>query len=448
MADGLRDPGLDDITLRVARLLVRWRQRVLPRGSRRAGVARRLAGLFSGQDDARRLRRAFLSWPEPRAVVTVWDGAAPSGQMLPDRPRIAILKLDHIGDFAVALPALRHLREGFPDATIVLVCGPWNVPLASQLGWFDRVVAFNAYDASRRIDQDGAAERATRFAALDLGRFDLAIDLRHEPDTRSLLAMVDANWRAGFQAPGHAGGGRLNLVVPDCQDGLRALGAPPLHAGVRLVALTAAITAHFGRRRSDVAGERRFGAPSVRAVRAVRAGRYVVLAPGAGAPIRRWPIDRLIELARRLLEDFAVDIVVVGGEEDQERAAALVAALPPERVVDEAGRTTLASLPGLLIGASLFVGHDTGPSHLAASLGVPTVCVFSGVGDPLVWHPLGEVVTIVAGRAGCSPCRLTDTAACPNGRACLDVIEVETVLRACGRYLDAAPTGVRGVALP
>ncbi len=429
MADRQSEPVMDDAVLGVARLLARWRQRIAPSGSRRARVARRLIDMARRNSQSDRLRQRFLSWPEPRATVTIWDGAAPNGHVLPDRPAILILKLDHIGDFVVALPALRHLRDAFPDAILTLVCGPWNAQLASSLGWFDHVVAFNAYDDARRIDPADQAGRLARFAALGLGGFDLAIDMRHEPDTRPLLVAVDAAARAGFQAPRSAGGDRLDLVVPDSQDALTAIGVPPLHAAVRMETLAATVAAQFARRTSAEARK------LLRKIPPISPTRYVVLAPGAGAPIKRWPIERLTDLARALVDRFGVDIIIVGGANDQDYAAAIAAALPSGRTSNRTVNAPLQTLPDLLMGASLFIGYDTGPSHLAASLGVPTVCIFAGVSDPAVWHPLGEAVTILAGRAGCSPCRLTHADECPNGLACLTVIQVETVLKACEPHL-------------
>ena len=423
MADRDATFEADEAILRLARLLARWRHRLAPPGSAQSRLARRAVGLFRRPGaQAERLRQRYLAWDEPRARVATWDGAAPSGRVLPERPRILVLKLDHIGDFVVAQPALRQLREAFPDAVFTLVCGPWNVALAEAWGGFEQIVAFNVFDTARRIDPDDAA---ARFAALPLRRYDLAIDLRHEPDTRKLLAAVDAMWRAGFQAPARVGGQRLDVVVPDSQDALRAAGAEPLHAGARLEVLAAAVAASFGRR-TGVAEP----APLTPG--------YAVLAPGAGAPIKRWPLERLSQLAADLISQHDLDIAIVGGAPDVADGAALAASLPAARVRDLTGALPLAELPALLRGARLFVGYDSGPTHLAAALGVPTVCVFAGVSDAAVWHPVGPAVTIVGGSAGCSPCRLTEVRECPNQRACLTVISADAVLAACSRRLGGS----------
>ena len=263
---------------------------------------------------------------------------------MPDRPRILVLKLDHIGDFVVAKPALRRLQDAFPDAAFTLVCGPWNVALAQAWGGFQQVVAFNVFGSDRRIEPHDAA---VRFAALQLGRYDLAIDLRHEPDTRQLLVAVDTTWRAGFQAPALAGGGRLDVVVPDSQDALRSAGAEPLHAGVRLDMLAAAVAASFARSTG-------FAEPTP-----LTHG-YAVLAPGSGAPIKRWPLERLSQLAAALIAEHDLDIAIVGGAADIDDGTALSACLPTARVRDLTGVLALAELPALLRGARLFVGYEFG----------------------------------------------------------------------------------------
>jgi len=115
--------------------------------------------------------------------------------------RILVLKLDHRGDFLIAGPAMTELRRHFPQSRITLACGPWNLSAARELEVFDEIVGFEFFsETGPRSVPSGTLE--AEFGRLFLERkFDLAIDLRVDEDTRRLLSVVEANQRAGFGRP-------------------------------------------------------------------------------------------------------------------------------------------------------------------------------------------------------------------------------------------------------
>jgi ADP-heptose:LPS heptosyltransferase len=85
---------------------------------------------------------------------------------------------------------------------------------------------------------------------------------------------------------------------------------------------------------------------------------------------------------------------LIGAQEDGLRIKDVITGAGVD-VVDLAGRTKLSELGPLCAGASLFVGLDSGPSHIAAYTGIPTMILFSGVNDPVQWAPKGENVRII-----------------------------------------------------
>ena len=144
-----------------------------------------------------------------RAQLAVFDSCVSAG----NAPRILVLKLDHLGDFLIGLPALRQLRAEFPDSRITLVCGRWNVATASDLGIADDIRSFDYFPQNAQ-DWDGQFDAGIieRFRAACAGQFDIAVDLRVDEDTRPLLRHVDAAIRCGI-------GSRrrhpyLNVVLP------------------------------------------------------------------------------------------------------------------------------------------------------------------------------------------------------------------------------------------
>jgi ADP-heptose:LPS heptosyltransferase len=100
-----------------------------------------------------------------------------------------------------------------------------------------------------------------------------------------------------------------------------------------------------------------------------------------------------------------------------------------------AGACGLAQLVDVLAACDLYVGNDSGPKHMAASLGVPTVGIHSGTVDAVEWGPLGPAAIAVRRATTCSPCYLANLSDCHRGLACLTGIGVGDVYRQCRRLL-------------
>ncbi|WP_116090603.1 glycosyltransferase family 9 protein [Sphingomonas crusticola] len=112
--------------------------------------------------------------------------------------KILALKLDHLGDFVMGIAALERLRAVFPAADITLVVGSWNESLAHTLGVADRVVVFDAYPRNSSEEKPDIGGKTAMFDALITERYDLAIDLRTNMDSRFLLRNVHASIKAGL----------------------------------------------------------------------------------------------------------------------------------------------------------------------------------------------------------------------------------------------------------
>lgn len=133
--------------------------------------------------------------------------------------RILLLKLDHLGDFIMALPALRAVRRHFPKAHITLVVGEWNLGLARRIGIAEEVLTFDAFPRNTGEVGVDIAGKVAQFDALITGEFDLAIDLRSFGDTRLLLRNLKARHKAGI---GHRGAHPfLDIFLPIDPEGER-----------------------------------------------------------------------------------------------------------------------------------------------------------------------------------------------------------------------------------
>ncbi|HTV43952.1 MAG TPA: glycosyltransferase [Stellaceae bacterium] len=325
-----------------------------------------------------------------------------------DRPRILLLKLDHIGDFVLTLDAFRLIRDTWPKAEITLICGAWNHSLARQLGWFDHIFTYNFYVAAAGDDDRDMATKIAEYRALDLGAFDLAVDLRWHSDNRMLLSHTDAKYRAGYRANDVA----LDLSLPAGSEGDMTA-----HIGGRTLALAAAVVWTFG---TPAGGGREALLNERVPVRPFKDGIVVGISPGTRNALRSWGRERFAELARLLCKE-GLRIVLIGGSADQPDTQFIAAPLPKSHVVDLAGTLPIADVPPVFAGLDLFIGGETGTTHMAAQMGVPTLCIHSGATNVESWRPVGPRVVTLRGNVSCSPCFLASVEECRWDKRCMDI---------------------------
>ena len=371
--------------------------------------------------------------PEPEAVRTILSGhpifARESIQ------RIVVVKLDHIGDCIAALPALRRLKQHFPAARLSVLAGPWSKDVWAMQDGIDDVIPFEFYHARSSLGSRElpAAALETLRRRLAPERFDLAIDLRKVPDTRPILQYTGARYLAGFDY-----GGRYSwLDVALEWDGDPRLVNKRQQVGDDLVNLADAVAAATERDRHSIA---RPPAAPLRLPAGIAqrlfARPVVCVHPGAGNAMKQWPVNYFADLIDLLVERHGVNVALVGGPDEQSLGRAVLATtVQRDRVVSLIGKLKLGELPALLARCALFVGNDSGPKHLAAGLGVPTVAIHSGVVDVMEWGPMGPAAVAVRREMTCAPCYLLKPADCPRQLACLTGIAVASVYRACERLL-------------
>ncbi len=134
--------------------------------------------------------------------------------------------------------------------------------------------------------------------------------------------------------------------------------------------------------------------------------RIVLLNPNASdmLPLRKWPTDRFVELARRLLaETDDTLIVLTGAPGERPKAEEICTNIGSPRLISMAGKTTLRELFVLYTLSDLLVTNDSGPAHFASTTDVRIVVLF-GPETPQLFGPLGDGVEVIWKGLGCSPC--------------------------------------------
>ena|SRR5579863_6888119 len=156
--------------------------------------------------------------------------------------------------------------------------------------------------------------------------------------------------------------------------------------------------------------------------------------------MKQWPSAHFAALIDLLTANDAAEIILIGGPDEAAVAAEVLRKLKRRKPVQSlVGKTKVADLPALLASAALFVGNDSGPKHIAAGLGIPTVGIHGGTADAREWGALGPASVAVRRDMRCSPCYLSQVAQCPRGLACLADLRPPEVYEVCRRMLLASP---------
>ncbi len=229
-------------------------------------------------------------------------------------------------------------------------------------------------------------------------RIDVAIGFRGDLRENFIMALSGITERIGY---GVTGGGFLLTREAVYENGV--------HESAHLFKLlnvlgiksqTLAPQIHFSEK-EIVEFEKRvaaLGPPSGR--------RWMGFQIGAGSEAKEWPRRNVGAFLEAFAERFKdCDIVLVGS--DEEKAKEILTAHPQLSFINLVGRTSLRELCLLMKKFKLFIGHDSGPTHLAAALGVRTIFLYSGTNLFEQWRPLAEEATVLRRPVPCSPCGLS-----------------------------------------
>ena len=342
-------------------------------------------------------------------------------------PRILLVRLSAIGDCIHALPVLEAVRDHWPDAFV---------------GWAIQAGGHALLKGHPKVDRFHIFPRGKRETSLlkrmkDLGDFrrelksenyDLALDLQGLTKSALVSRLSGARRRLGFAPPL---GRELSRFFYT-----ERVSLPPQVQHV--VEINLALLEPLG---LSVAPPR-FSFPSWEAEGEtvdtflarldLSPGEFAIVNSGTTWETKRWSEDKFAELTSRLVKKLPV--VVTWGD-SREKAQA-------EKIVSQVGEgatlappTTLPELGSLIARSRLFIGNDTGPLHLAAGLGIPTLAVF-GATDPVRNGPYGDHHRVVTQDLECRPCW---SGTCSRGdMACLADLEVSRVLAEAEEMLKSS----------
>lgn len=291
--------------------------------------------------------------------------------------RVLVIKLGALGDVVLAFAAMRRIREAHPEANITALTTP---------AFADLIVASPYVD---RVEEDGRPRglRPTwrMIERLRTAEYDRVYDLQTSTRSSSYFHFLRPDppeWSGiarGCALPHRNPERDLMHTLERQADQLRDAGIWPGAPTAQGTAPPPDLSWMI-----EAGSEAAFGATAP----------YALLVPG-GSPHRmekRWPAGRYERLALELSRK-GVQPVVIGGPAEAALAREIGERTP--QALDLIGRTSVADLAALGAGAALAVGNDTGPLHVIAAAGAPTLALFSRASDPALTAPRGRRVEVL-----------------------------------------------------
>ena len=337
--------------------------------------------------------------------------------------RILVTKLDHLGDVILATPVFSNLRQAYPNAELHALTGRWSRTVLERHPDVNKVLEYNSPAFCRTEQSTSLKQTFQLYRALRHQKYDLIVELR-------------GDWRTLWFALGRLTPYRLSRAALQIENRLGFSQFSGTHETTRNLDVlrhagipTPLQTAIFSVRTED----EKWASDSLAIHKIDKQRPLVAIHPGSPIPLKRWLPERYAELADWLIARKHAQVLFVGVK-DEIPIITEIQGLMQGVSINIAGETTLTQLASILQTCDVFIGNDSGPMHLAAAVGTPTIGLY-GPGDPTRFAPMGVACQTIRRKLDCPPCLGTT---CQFGKdGCMfkiQVTDVHQVLEAA-RYL-------------
>ncbi len=330
--------------------------------------------------------------------------------------RVVVRGTNWVGDSVMTVPALRALRRVLPQAHITLAIRPGAKGIFSEADFIDDVLVYNRKNAFSVIPQVREWRRRN---------FDLALLFQNAFEAALIPFLAGVPVRLGYATESRQALLTHPLELPDWRSSRHEV-------FYYLYLVTALEQMLFGSSSIceaepdasiQISETRRAEANELLRTYGIRAGQPVVaICPGSiNSRAKRWPAEAYAALADRLIESQR-QVVLIGSQGEAEVSQDVMGRMQHEPVV-LTGKTSLDQVTAVLATVDLIVTNDTGPAHIGAALGRPTIVIF-GPTNPLTTRPFSPAAEILRHPPECAPCMLRD---CPIDHRCMTAITIDEV---------------------
>ena len=352
--------------------------------------------------------------------------------------RILIFEVGCIGDMLATIPALKVIREKFPDARIDRIAVPMVRELLETCPYIDDIILYDRNGSERKI-----VGKIRFLFKIRRRKYDLFLNL-HIPSPHrkfsyylrdSLFAyLTGAKYRVGYWVRG-TGIWLTDGPLADNMD------RRPATSAILELANCIIKDDGIGDKSGNIAlKESKYLLSTsvdeeaidtlLRSYGINHQDLVIGIHPGSRHGYARWVNERFARVGDELISKYNARVIFTGSGNDIATVKDIAGLMKRDAVI-LAGSTALRQLAAIIKRCRIYISVDTGPLHMAVSLGTPTISLFSGRDFPEKWAPYGNMNIVIRKDILCSPCFKRD---CDDNK-CMEMIEVSDVLEAVERLI-------------
>ena len=343
--------------------------------------------------------------------------------------RLVVRGTNWVGDAVMTIPALRALRSLFPAAHITLATRSWAKGLFAETDFLDDLLVHEG-SGLKSVVQQVKQWRARNF--------DVAVLFPNSLESALVASLSRVPLRIGYATDGRQRLLNHPLSVPEWRHSRHEV-----YYYLNIVDQLRKVANHPNSNSNlepdmslAVSDSRKQAALEILRAKGVENSGsqnrpLIALCPGSiNSRAKRWPTERFAALGDRLRNELGAEVILIGSGGELEVSEEVRLAMQTQPV-SLTGQTDLSELVATLSVVDLLITNDTGPAHIAAALGTPTLVVF-GPTNPLTTRPFSKTSGIIRIPPDCAPCMLRD---CPIDHRCMTAISPDDVFQRAGQML-------------
>lgn len=332
--------------------------------------------------------------------------------------KVLIVKLNQLGDTVAFLPTIIALRKGWPTSHLTLL----TTKIGEQLVQGSKLVDEVSVATIGEVKTLRGFLRWLRI--VKRARFDMAVA---SSDSSSFIALLffisQIPIRVGFTNP------KLSFLYNQKISFSKDITHTKLNlrAAERFGLLAQNTRPKIGIQIPE--DDKRYILQKLSKYGISKSDQFVVLHIGSNRPSRRWPTEQFAELVNLIVEKHSVKIICIGGSQEKKLVSSLQTLVIGKPIVDMTGETNIKQLIYLISLAALFIGHSSGPLHIAYMMGTPTVSLW-GASSLAIWGPVWEKEKHRCVKVDELNCLYCEQDVCPKGTLeCMKLITAQQVYR-------------------